>query len=124
SAQPAPFPGRMPPRRPFAPPMPPRDDADQQPKEVGNQIDRTLPLHRQIDQCIERGVKYLLDHQRDDGSWDGEGMRMGQEAGKTALAGLALLSCGVSHQSPQITKAIAFLKKARIEDSSATYSTA
>src|SRR5205823_7452518 len=99
SAQPLGPPGggfRGPPHHPFAPKP---DDMDQAPADqVGHFVDRSAPLHKQIDTAIEHGVQYLLSQQNEDGSWGATGER---GVGPTALAGLALLSCGVSHQSPE-----------------------
>src|SRR3954451_19877716 len=76
--QPAPpfdRPGRLGPRRPFAPPggappaAPRMDERQPLPKEV-LRPDRNLPLIKQIDVTIAGGVKYLLAQQRPDGSFD------------------------------------------------------
>jgi len=90
------------------------------------QIDRNLPLTRQVDQSIEHAVNYLLKHQRDNGSWSFVAMPgEGDDVGETALVTLALLSSGVSHQSPELVKAIDFLKKSRVDDiHNGTYSIA
>ncbi len=109
------------PRHPFAPPpmQVPSDDMDQAGQQnAGNpEIDRNLPLTNQVDQSINRGVDYLLKRQRADGSWGGDlDAETGQDTGKTALVALALMSCGVSHQSPELTKALEFLKKVKVDE--------
>ena len=83
-------------------------------------IDRRQSFSHQIDQSINLGVQYLLKQQRDDGSWK-VGDEAQQDVGGTALIGLALLSCGVSHQSPEMIKTLDYLKKAKIEPQWATY---
>ena len=84
--------------------------------------DRTLP--QRIDSAIERGVKYLLAAQNEDGSWTALPAvdrasefadefrsrhilnKPDPEGGRTALITLALLSSGQSPQSPAIRKAV------------------
>jgi hypothetical protein len=116
-----PPPGRF--GHPFGgpPPMDSRQPTtDQSPHAVGSPIDRRQSFSHQVDQSIDLGVQYLLKHQRDDGSWK-VGDAAQQDVGGTALVGLALLSCGVSHQSPEMVKALDYLKKAKIDSSYATY---
>ncbi|HEX3358901.1 MAG TPA: DUF4159 domain-containing protein [Tepidisphaeraceae bacterium] len=84
-------------------------------------IDRSAPLSKQVDQAIDKGVAFLLSQQHEDGSWAGVELNDQQDVGRTALVGLALLSCGESHQSPQLAKAIQYLKKVRIGGAYATY---
>jgi Domain of unknown function (DUF4159)/Prenyltransferase and squalene oxidase repeat len=84
-------------------------------------VDRSAPLSKQVDQAIDRGVAFLLSQQHEDGSWAGIMLDDQQNIGRTALVGLALLSCGESHQTPQMAKAIQYLKKARIGGAYATY---
>lgn len=77
--------------------------------------DRSTTLHKEVDRAIDNGVQYLLKQQAPDSTWD-------NDAGPTALATLTLLSCGVPHQSPELTKAIAYLKRANADDiQNATY---
>src|SRR5450432_425348 len=69
-------------------------------------------LSQKSEEAISRGVKFLLSRQNADGSW-GAGMETDNEGGRTALVTLALLSCGESHQSPALDRAIKFLKTAQ-----------
>ena len=86
-----------------------------------SQISRT-ELARKSDSAIQRGVKFLLSRQNPDGSW-GDGRQTDSEGGNTALVVLALLSCGESHQSPPLDRAIKFLKRAEPQKAThATYS--
>src|SRR5438046_1325209 len=103
SAQPRPFDrpgGRGFRARPFAPPMdpPPTDAPTTNPIARNPPIAKSLPLNKQIDESIARGVAYLLAQQHDDGSF-GDGGFSTTRIGQTGLAGLALLSSGMSHQS-------------------------
>lgn len=75
-------------------------------------VDESDPLAVQVDHAIQRGVKFLLSRQRDGGYWN-DGVGDDHEVGQTALIGLALLNCGVSHQSPEIVRTIEYLKKQR-----------
>jgi hypothetical protein len=70
-------------------------------------------LQKQINQAIDKGVKYLKSVQRADGTWP----RGGDTPGSTALAGWALLESGVKADDPVITKAADYLRQqAVIED--------
>lgn len=82
-------------------------------------------LAADVDRAIRKGVKYLISRQNEDGSWPVDDEDRDDEGGRTALATLALLSAGESHQSPAVAKAIEWLKKARPERAThATYSVA
>lgn len=78
------------------------------------------PLLRKVDDAISRGSHYLLSHQNADGSF-GEGQTPAMRVGQTSLVTLALLSCGESHQSKQLIKAIDFLRKTRALGRDGTY---
>lgn len=61
-----------------------------------------------IDAAIERGVSYLRGAQNPNGSWGagtGPGSGKGWAIGYTALAGLALVECGVPTTDPGVKKA-------------------
>jgi hypothetical protein len=68
-------------------------------------------------------VKFLLSRQKSDGSWNDTG-NDDWAVGQTALVSLALLSAGESHQTPELTKAIAFIKSAKISPGYQTYAVA
>ncbi|MGH7173324.1 MAG: hypothetical protein ACRELG_23830 [Gemmataceae bacterium] len=62
-----------------------------------------------VDRAIARGVAWLWQMQKDDGSWeDGRGFDQG---GRTALAGLALLHSGVSSRDPAVRNAADYLRR-------------
>src|SRR4051812_9164428 len=72
-------------------------------------ISSRTPLLRKVDESINRGAKYLLAHQNADGTWGDDEITKDDNSdrlGSTALAILSLISCGESHQSPQIQKGI------------------
>jgi len=61
-----------------------------------------------VKQAINRGITYLRGQQKDDGSWTAEGTN--EQCGSTALAVLAMRSCGVPPNDPSIEKAIQYLR--------------
>jgi hypothetical protein len=61
-----------------------------------------------IKQAVQRGVGHLKTIQAQDGSWTHQGHAMGP----TALAGLALLECGVNRDDPSIQRALNFVRDA------------
>jgi len=76
-----------------------------------------------IDLAIERGKSYLLKEQKPEGHWGegtGPGSGKGWGIGYTALAGLALLECGVPTTDPHIKKA-ANLIRANVAELDSTY---
>ena len=60
-------------------------------------------LQGDVNESIDRGVRWLLGSQAGDGSW------FGDRPGRTALALYALLKSGVDPQSEPVQRAIAFL---------------
>ena len=58
-----------------------------------------------IDQAIEKGVAYLKSMQKEDGSWPHP------EMGATALAGLALLECGVPADDKAVVMATKYVRE-------------
>jgi hypothetical protein len=59
-----------------------------------------------VAKAVERGVAYLKDIQKTDGSWPRT------ELGATALAGLALLECGVAAGDGSVRRAAAVVREA------------
>ncbi len=68
------------------------------------------PLAERAAAAVERGKQYLLARQHADGCWS-ENVEADPDGGETALVVLALLSSGVDHQTPEMSRAIEFLKK-------------
>jgi uncharacterized protein (TIGR03067 family) len=64
-----------------------------------------------VDRAIARGVDYLKQSQTKEGLWPRQAKGT---MGATALAGLALLECGVSADDPTIRKAAAALREGAI----------
>ncbi|MBC8105743.1 MAG: DUF4159 domain-containing protein [Anaerolineae bacterium] len=82
------------------------------------------PLLSKVEDSIARGVKYLLGRQNADGSFGDENAVPSRRVGETALATLALLNSGESHQSPKLAKAITFLRKTKSVGRDTTYAIA
>jgi hypothetical protein len=61
----------------------------------------------QVRKAIDRGAKYLLDQQNNDGSWAD---MVAHPGGISALCTLALLNAGVEPDDPRIQKALNFLR--------------
>jgi hypothetical protein len=64
----------------------------------------------QVGNSIDRGVRFLLGQQNQDGSWSDQGI-LNQPGGVTALCTLALLNSGVEPSHPQMQKALEYLRK-------------
>jgi len=63
---------------------------------------------KEVKQAIDRGITYLKGQQKQDGSWAVEG---GDErCGTTALAVLAMRSCGVAANDPSIDRAMRYMR--------------
>ena len=85
-----------------------------------------LPLHERVNVAIERGVTYLREAQRDDGSWgpcvssgtsyDGRSLVDARcyHIGPTAFSIFTLSRCGVSRKDETIKRGLRWLKK-RVE---------
>src|SRR5262249_38721431 len=71
----------------------------------------------EIQRAVDQGVKYLRSQQSLGGRWDHP------ELGATALAGLALMECGVPPTDPQIQSAARELRR-EARALSSTYSLA
>jgi hypothetical protein len=65
-----------------------------------------------VREAIDKGVSYLKQQQRADGSWD---EYISQPGGASALCTLALLNAGAETSDPQIQKALAYLRRFKSE---------
>jgi hypothetical protein len=76
-----------------------------------------LPLRaaekEEIDKAVTAGADYLKSIQAKDGTWDYE--HADGKAGATALAGLALLECGVDPEDPAVLKAVQVVRRLSVE---------
>jgi hypothetical protein len=81
---------------------------------------RGAVTREQVENAIKRGVRFLKDAQRADGSWSD----VDDEAhtGGTSLVTLALLTAGEPAGSPTISKALAYLRNFTPEQLRSTYS--
>jgi len=73
----------------------------------------------QVENAIRRGVRYLKELQRPDGSWpdaDNEA-----QTGTTSLVTLSLMTAGEPADSPTITRALDFLRRFTPEQLKSTY---
>ncbi|MBA4186925.1 MAG: hypothetical protein C0467_02800 [Planctomycetaceae bacterium] len=66
-----------------------------------------------VDMAVDKGVKFLRESQNPNGAWGngtGAGGGKGWGVGYTALAGIALLECGVPTSDPGLKKALAAVR--------------
>jgi hypothetical protein len=75
-------------------------------------------LVTQVKQAIDRGVRYLRESQRIDGSWEIDVTAAGMRGGWTSLALLGLLNSGVPATDPDVVRGLDWLRRIR---SSMTY---
>src|ERR1700720_636945 len=68
------------------------------------------PLVLQVKTGIERGVRFLKDIQRKDGSWEVNVDAARIQGGWTSLAVLAFLNAGVSVEDSHVKKGLAYLR--------------
>ena len=66
----------------------------------------------QVRKAIDRGANYLLEQQRNDGSWP---EMIAQPGGVSALCTLALLNAGVEPDDQRMQKALNYLRTIRPE---------
>ncbi len=69
------------------------------------------PLVLQVKAAIERGVRYLKEIQRPDGSWEVNLPSPGVQGGWTSLAVLALLNAGVPVEDAKVAAGLAYLRR-------------
>jgi hypothetical protein len=70
------------------------------------------PLVWQVRKAIDRGVQFLRDQEKGDGSWEGvDSASVNYKGGWTSLAMLALLNAGVKPTDPIIDRGLKFLRK-------------
>jgi Domain of unknown function (DUF4159) len=79
------------------------------------------PLVDQVKKSIDRGVKFLRDQQRRDGSWESEAVSPIMPGGCTALALLALLNAGVKPEDPAIQSGLEYLRAQGLGGSQKVY---
>jgi hypothetical protein len=72
---------------------------------------RQEPLVEQVKRAIARGVKYLRDVQRNDGSWEIDVTAAGMRGGWSSLAVLALLNAGVPADDPAVARGLDWLRR-------------
>jgi len=75
---------------------------------------------RAVRQAIERGINYLKTQQDADGRWKMEGSN--DMTGSTAIAVIAMRSCGVPANDPSIQRAMRFLRAFAGEEAGNNYS--
>ena len=75
-----------------------------------------------VEDAIKQGIRYLKSKQLADGSW--REVEDDAQTGTTSLVTLALLTAGVSSDSPEIRAAIDHLKKYSSSDLNSTYAIA
>jgi hypothetical protein len=68
------------------------------------------PLADQVRNAIDRGVRYLKNHQKSDGAWETQ-IIANQPGGESALAMLALLNAGVKTDDAVIKKGLDYVRK-------------
>jgi squalene cyclase len=76
-----------------------------------NKPDKNDDQARQVRQAVEKGIQYLRNKQRADGSWEVDDFCVVRPGGWTALALLALLNAGVSPDETMVKKGLDYLRK-------------
>jgi hypothetical protein len=77
---------------------------------------------RAVKEAIDRGVEYFKRTQKADGSWTAEPGGDVERCGTTALAVLAMISCGVEKTDPSIVKAMKYMRDNAGKKAGRTYS--
>ncbi|ADV61004.1 Prenyltransferase/squalene oxidase [Isosphaera pallida ATCC 43644] len=78
----------------------------------------------QVEKAIRLGVKSLRDKQQPDGSWRGFADDFAKYHGLTSLATLALINAGEPIDSPTVSRALEFIRRARPDQLDSTYAVA
>src|SRR5262245_61151655 len=68
------------------------------------------PLVDRVREAIDRGVRYLREEQRPDGSWEVDAACMANPGGWSSLTMLALLNAGVSPEDPAVANGLRYLR--------------
>jgi hypothetical protein len=71
------------------------------------------PLVEQVKRAIDKGIRYLRQSQRPDGSWEIDVTAAGMRGGWTCLALLALLNSGVPADDPTVAQGLGWLRLQR-----------
>jgi hypothetical protein len=71
------------------------------------------PLVEQVKRAIDKGIRYLRQVQRDDGSWEIDVTAAGMRGGWTCLALLSLLNSGVPADDATVTRGLGWLRLQR-----------
>src|SRR5207244_1895775 len=74
------------------------------------QVQKKEALVDQVKKGIDKGVKYLRQRQRENGSWEVNIFATSQRGGTTALAVLALLNSGVPASDPMVARGLTYLR--------------
>lgn len=69
------------------------------------------PLVERVRVAIERGIRFLKENQRADGSWEINIPSAGYQGGWTALSVLALLNSGVPVSDDHVARGLSYLRK-------------
>jgi len=80
---------------------------------------RGAVTREQVENAIKRGVRFLKEHQRGDGSW--ADVDNDAHTGTTSLITLALLTAGEPASSPAVSKALDYLRNFSPEQLKSTY---
>jgi hypothetical protein len=89
---------------------------------TGARVSRAAVTREEVERAIREGVRFLKGMQRNDGSW--ADIENDAKTGMTSLVTLALLTAGERPDSPELRKAITFLRGMGPNDLRSTYAIA